>query len=59
MSSISAHHEAHTQTATVSPTESPQDRVAGNDVQLDEAISIVTRQLREQPPSRPPSIESP
>jgi len=38
---------------------SPQDRVAGNDVQLDEAISIVTRQLREQPPSRPPSIESP
>ena len=34
----------------------PQDRVAGNDVQLDRALTEVTRLLRRNPPLLPPSI---
>ncbi len=34
----------------------PQDRVAGNDVQLDRALSEVARLLRRTPPAKPPPI---
>lgn len=34
----------------------PQDRVAGNDVQLDRALSLVDQQLKKTPPLQPPSI---
>ena len=35
---------------------SPQDRVAGNDVQLDRALAEIRRLLRRTPPVTPPSI---
>jgi tricorn protease len=35
---------------------SPQDRVAGNDVQLDHALDLVQRLLRETPPRPPPPL---
>lgn len=34
----------------------PQDRVAGNDVQLDRALEILHQQLQETPALRPPSL---
>jgi len=34
----------------------PQDRVAGNDVQLDRALTLVDEQLKKTPPLQPPSI---
>lgn len=34
----------------------PQDRVAGNDVQLDRALTLVEQQLKKTPPLHPPSL---
>lgn len=48
--------ENHGVDPDVEVVETPQDRIAGNDVQLDAAVGIVMRQLRKTPAVTPPDL---